>query len=91
MARPLRRMLASRLLWSAAAVAYGAALWVFALYFFAHLVTGNKPLPGLCGITSVALLGGNHLRPCRGLGDGGARRGDELAHDPGSRAPRMIA
>ncbi|WP_299139084.1 hypothetical protein [uncultured Tateyamaria sp.] len=56
-ARPLQLAVAPRLHWSLTAVAYGVALWVFALYVMAHLVTGNKPFLGFTGITWVALWG----------------------------------
>ena len=56
-ARPIQLMIAPRLHWSVTAVAYGVALWVFALYVMAHLVTGNKPFLGWTGITWVALWG----------------------------------
>ncbi len=56
-ARPLQRAILPRLHWSVTAVAYGVALWVFALYVMAHLVTGNKPFLGWGGITYVALWG----------------------------------
>jgi len=56
-ARPLQRALLPGLHWSVTAVAYGVALWVFALYVMAHLVTGNRPFLGWTGITWVALWG----------------------------------
>ena len=56
-ARPLQRAVMPRLHWSVTAVLYGIALWVFALYVMAHLVTGNKPFLGWSGITYVALWG----------------------------------
>ncbi|MEX0308699.1 MAG: hypothetical protein AB3N17_00490 [Tateyamaria sp.] len=56
-ARPIQRAVMPRLHWSVTAVAYGVALWVFALYVMAHLVTGNKPFLGFTGITWVALWG----------------------------------
>jgi hypothetical protein len=56
-ARPLQRAVMPRLHWSVTAVVYGIALWVFALYVMAHLVTGNKPFLGWTGITYVALWG----------------------------------
>jgi hypothetical protein len=56
-ARPLQRAILPRLHWSITAVAYGIALWVFALYVMAHLVTGNKPFLGFTGITWVAFWG----------------------------------
>ncbi|MEL6806679.1 MAG: hypothetical protein AAFO97_02775 [Pseudomonadota bacterium] len=56
-ARPVQLLVAPRLHWSVTAIAYGIALWVFALYVMAHLVTGNKPFLGWTGITWVALWG----------------------------------
>ena len=56
-ARPLQRVVLPRLHWSLTAVAYGVALWVFALYVMAHLVAGMPPFLGFTGITWVALWG----------------------------------
>ena len=56
-ARPLQRVVLPRLHWSLTAVAYGVALWVFALYIMAHLVAGMPPFLGFTGITWVALWG----------------------------------
>lgn len=56
-AEPLRRRVAPMVPWLAAAVVYGVALWVFALYVMAHLVAGNPPFLGFTGITWVALAG----------------------------------
>ncbi|MEL7166813.1 MAG: hypothetical protein AAGL96_15185 [Pseudomonadota bacterium] len=56
-ARPVQRMVLPRMHWALTAVAYGVALWVFALYVMAHLVTGNAPFLGFTGITWVALWG----------------------------------
>lgn len=56
-AEPLRRKLAPWFPWLGAAVVYGIVLWVFALYFMAHLVAGNAPFLGFSGITWVALWG----------------------------------
>ena len=56
-ARPLQKAIMPNLHWSVTAVAYGVALWVFALYIMAHLVVGNKPFLGWTGITYVALWG----------------------------------
>lgn len=56
-ARPLQRRVLPNLHWSVTAILYGVALWVFALYVMAHLVTGNKPFLGWTGITYVALWG----------------------------------
>lgn len=43
--------------WWLAAGGYGVALWVFALYFMAHLIAGNPAFLAFTGITWVALLG----------------------------------
>lgn len=56
-ARPIQRLILPQLHWSVTAVVYGVVLWVFALYFMAHLVAGNKPFLGWTGITWVALWG----------------------------------
>jgi hypothetical protein len=56
-ARPMQRSLFPQLHWSVTAVAYGVALWAFALYGMAHLVAGMKPFLGFTGITWVALWG----------------------------------
>lgn len=56
-ARPVQRAILPNLHWSITAAVYGVALWVFALYFMAHLVAGNKPFLGWSGITWVALWG----------------------------------
>ena len=55
--RPFWGQLAPRLHWTLPAVAYGVALWAFALYGMAHLVAGMKPFLGFSGITWVALWG----------------------------------
>ena len=55
--RPIWQRVAPGLHWSLPAVAYGIALWVFALYFMAHLVAGNAPFLGFGSITWVALWG----------------------------------
>ncbi|MEO0994990.1 MAG: hypothetical protein AAFX62_14430 [Pseudomonadota bacterium] len=55
--RPLHARLAPQLHWSVAAIAYGVALWVFALYGMAHLIAGNAPFLGWGSITWVALWG----------------------------------
>ena len=39
------------------AVLYGVALWVFALFFMAHLIAGLPAFLGFSGIAWVALLG----------------------------------
>ncbi|MEM8790007.1 MAG: hypothetical protein AAGE80_00215 [Pseudomonadota bacterium] len=56
-ARPIYRAILPDLPWVIPAVLYGVALWVFALYFMAHLVAGNPPFLGFGGITWVALWG----------------------------------
>ena len=56
-ARPVQRMVLPRLHWSLTAGAYGVALWIFALYFMAHLVAGMPAFLGVTGITWVALWG----------------------------------
>ena len=56
-ARPLQRLILPRLHWSLTAVAYGVALWVFALYIMAHLVAGMPAFLGFAGIAWVALWG----------------------------------
>jgi hypothetical protein len=55
--RPLALKVAPQVPWWAAAVAYGVALWVFALFIMASLVAGNPPFLGFTGITWVALVG----------------------------------
>ena len=40
-----------------ASAIYGVGLWIFALYFMAHLVAGNAAFLGFTGITWVALVG----------------------------------
>jgi len=57
LARPVQRAFLPQLHWSATAIAYGVALWIFALYVMAHLVVGMKPFLGFTGITWVALWG----------------------------------
>ncbi len=56
-ARPIQRAVLPQLHWSLTAVAYGVALWVFALYIMAHLVAGMPAFLGFTGITWVALWG----------------------------------
>ncbi len=56
-ARPVQRVVLPSLHWSLTAAAYGVALWVFALYFMAHLVAGMPAFLGFGGITWVALWG----------------------------------
>ena len=55
--RPVWTRVAAGLHWTVPAVAYGVGLWVFALYFMAHLVAGNPPFLGFGSITWVALWG----------------------------------
>lgn len=56
-AEPLYRRLTPGLPWAVAAVAYGVALWIFALYVMAHLVVGMPAFLGWGGLTWVALAG----------------------------------
>lgn len=56
-ARPVQRAVLPTLHWSITAAVYGVALWVFALYFMAHLVAGMPAFLGFTGITWVALWG----------------------------------
>ncbi|MEM9061676.1 MAG: hypothetical protein AAGD13_14545 [Pseudomonadota bacterium] len=55
--RPLWQRFAGGLHWAIPATVYGIALWVFALYFMAHLIAGNPPFLGFGGLTWVALWG----------------------------------
>jgi hypothetical protein len=56
-ARPLAARAAPALPWWAAAILYGVALWIFALFVMAHLVAGLPAFLGFTGITWVALVG----------------------------------
>ncbi|MEM7506697.1 MAG: hypothetical protein AAF415_08110 [Pseudomonadota bacterium] len=56
-ARPFYRAMLPNLPWIVPAVIYGVMLFVFALYFMAHLVAGNPPFLGWGSITWVALWG----------------------------------
>lgn len=56
-ARPVQRAVLPKLHWSITAVAYGVALWVFALFIMAHLVAGMPAFLGFTGITWAALWG----------------------------------
>ena len=56
-AEPLRRRIAPWFPWLLSAMVYGVILWVFALYFMAHLIAGNAPFLNWTGITWVALVG----------------------------------
>ncbi|WP_394198991.1 hypothetical protein [Litoreibacter albidus] len=56
-ARPIQQKIVPSLHWAVTATVYGIGLWVFALYFVAHLIAGNPPFLGFTGITWVALWG----------------------------------
>ncbi|MEP5728673.1 MAG: hypothetical protein ABJL67_04785 [Sulfitobacter sp.] len=56
-ARPVQKAIVPALHWSLTAIAYGIALWIFALYIMAHLVAGMPAFLGFKGITWVALWG----------------------------------
>lgn len=43
--------------WTVGGAIYGIILFVFALYFVAHIIAGNKPFLGWVGITWAALWG----------------------------------
>ncbi len=55
--RPLAGRMIPAAPWWVGAVAYGVALWVFALFVLAHLVAGMPAFLGFTGITWVALVG----------------------------------
>lgn len=56
-ARPIAERVTPFLPWLVTSAIYGVALWVFALYFMAHLIAGNPPFLGFGQITWVALVG----------------------------------
>jgi hypothetical protein len=56
-AEPIRAKVLPAMPWWLAAIGYGVALWVFALYIMAHLIAGNPAFLGFTGITWVALVG----------------------------------
>ena len=55
--QPLVRRFAPKLGWFPSSLLYGVGLWIFAMFFMAHLVAGNPPFLGFTGITWVALVG----------------------------------
>ena len=55
--QPIVQKILPKLHWSLSSAAYGVGLWVFALYFMAHLVAGNPAFLNFTGITYVALVG----------------------------------
>ncbi len=55
--RPIVGSVLPGLPWLISAILYGVGLWVFALYFMAHLVAGNPAFLNFTGITWVALAG----------------------------------
>lgn len=56
-ARPLAARFVPGLPWPVVALLYGIGLWIFALYFMAHLIAGNPPFLGWGSLTWVALWG----------------------------------
>ena len=56
-AKPIAEKLTPGLPWLVTSAVYGVALWVFALYFMAHLIAGNPAFLNFTGITWVALVG----------------------------------
>lgn len=55
--QPIVSRLLPSLHWFISAVLYGVGLWIFAMYFMAHLVAGNPPFLNFTAITWVALVG----------------------------------
>lgn len=55
--RPIANRILPPMHWLLSATLYGVGLWVFALYFMAHLVAGNPAFLGFGTITWVALVG----------------------------------
>jgi|OM-RGC.v1.022194094 hypothetical protein len=55
--RPLYRRFAPKMRMAGAAVLYGVLLWIFALFFVAHLAAGNPAFLGFTNLTWVALWG----------------------------------
>lgn len=60
-AQPLAWRLVPGVHWLLSATAYGAGLWIFAIYFMAHLVAGQPALLGFTGITWVRWPGMSSL------------------------------
>ena len=56
-ARPIAERVTPALPWPVTSAVYGVGLWIFALYFMAHLIAGNPPFLGFSQITWVALVG----------------------------------
>lgn len=56
-ARPIAARMTPFLPWPVTSAIYGVGLWIFALYFMAHLIAGNPPFLGFGQITWVALVG----------------------------------
>lgn len=55
--RPLWRSILPALPWWFVGAAYGVGLWVFALYFMAHLAAGLDPFLGFAPIAWASLAG----------------------------------
>ena len=55
--RPIMAMLTNKLPWWVLGGIYGVALWVFALYFMAHLIAGYPAFLGFSPLTWVSLIG----------------------------------
>ncbi len=55
--QPLVKRFVPSLPWWASSIAYGVALWIFAVYIMAHLVAGLPAFLGFTGITWAALWG----------------------------------
>ncbi len=55
--RPIMAMLTNKLPWWVLGEIYGVALWVFALYFMAHLIAGYPAFLGFSSLAWVSLVG----------------------------------
>lgn len=65
-ARPIANTILPNLPWWIVAAVYGAALWVFAMYFMAHLLAGFPAFLGFQKIAWASLVG--HVLYGLGLG-----------------------
>jgi len=55
--RPVARVITPFLPWWMVGLGYGIGLWVFALYFMAHLFAGLPPFLGFIKLTWASLIG----------------------------------
>jgi hypothetical protein len=56
-ARPIARLLTPWAPWWLVALVYGVGLWIFALYFMAHLAAGLPPFLGFIPLAWASLVG----------------------------------